>query len=791
MAQPYVKQEWADKVTLINKSRLDHIEEGIYQNSITKAEPGPAGKDGVTPQLKLEGDYIQVSLDNGGSWSNLVPLASITGPQGPEGKAFSIYKTYPSVEAMNQDASNVPEGSFVLIASTEDDPDNAKLYVKGSDAFTYMSDLSGAQGIEGPAGKDGTPGITPVISVKVTTLEAGEEATVTQEGSVEAPVLTFGIPRGKDGTNGQNGSDGVNGADGKNGVTFTPSVDPDGNLSWTNDGDLENPETVNIKGPAGEIPDLENVVRYQSFVAGASPDERKTIQFENGWNLSGKNTAGDDAANLIMLSQWDKVDIGSTRYQMNLNSPDGVVQINDEKVVATTDQVEALGVHSLGNFSSSGQAEAQAAVDGVFNNPAYNVLVYTVNGENGQIINSVGASQTKQFLYWQGKRYTRTVAKVEDDIQVSAWASDDGYVALPNRAVMPTLFSLTTEADSDTVKAALTSTQSNEAITLDDLNKCLQTGYVLRYYAMQSGSVFVGFNGQAFTLTYIGFANPTQDPAVMSICINVTADGVYSVTRNGTKGILLTSKSSVITDLSTKVSTLETTVDHIGNTLIPEMNTNTAKALDAKVSWDQEKKVISLPKDGCISAMRGDPLEGTQPEGGNLLAQRTYDEGATYVTEVGTTKNKLTLNASERPQIDLQDADSEKVAYLSEIEALKKLLPAEIAIPIRGLQDKVYDQATIFDWFGVEDIAGLRKLFTTNRMLWMRYGITSMSLGHMMYRFVIDYAEVNKDGNTIKLMFRGLNTSNDKLADYVFTAKLDGTVVSGNSNVSLVVTDKE
>ena len=189
--------------------------------------------------------------------------------------------------------------------------------------------------------------------------------------------------------------------------------------------------------------------------------------------------------------------------------------------------------------------------------------------------------------------------------------------------------------------------------------------------------------------------------------------------------------------------------------------------------------------------MRGDPLEGTQPEGGNLLAQRTYDEGATYVTEVGTTKNKLTLNASERPQIDLQDADSEKVAYLSEIEALKKLLPAEIAIPLRGLQDKVYDQATIFGWFGVEDIAGLRKLFTTNRMLWMRYGITSMSMGHMMYRFIIDYAEVNKDGNTIKLMFRGLNTSNDKLADYVFTAKLDGTLVSGNSNVSLTVTDKE
>lgn len=41
-------------------------------------------------------------------------------------------------------------------------------------------------------------------------------------------------------------------AAGANGTTFTPSVDADGNLSWTNDGSLENPETVNIKGAQGE-----------------------------------------------------------------------------------------------------------------------------------------------------------------------------------------------------------------------------------------------------------------------------------------------------------------------------------------------------------------------------------------------------------------------------------------------------------------------------------------------------------------------------------------------------------
>ena len=42
------------------------------------------------------------------------------------------------------------------------------------------------------------------------------------------------------------------GGSGENGATFTPSVDADGNLSWTNDKGLTNPETVNIKGDKGD-----------------------------------------------------------------------------------------------------------------------------------------------------------------------------------------------------------------------------------------------------------------------------------------------------------------------------------------------------------------------------------------------------------------------------------------------------------------------------------------------------------------------------------------------------------
>ena len=51
------------------------------------------------------------------------------------------------------------------------------------------------------------------------------------------------------------GGEGIPGKDGKDGVdgaTFIPSIDEDGNLSWSNNKGLENPPTVNIKGSKGE-----------------------------------------------------------------------------------------------------------------------------------------------------------------------------------------------------------------------------------------------------------------------------------------------------------------------------------------------------------------------------------------------------------------------------------------------------------------------------------------------------------------------------------------------------------
>ena len=75
-------------------------------------------------------------------------------------------------------------------------------------------------------------------------------------GSYMALKDVTGVTPSNDGLNwmrlAEKGSDGIDGTDGADGATFTPSVSPDGELSWANDGSLENPDPVNIMGQTGQ-----------------------------------------------------------------------------------------------------------------------------------------------------------------------------------------------------------------------------------------------------------------------------------------------------------------------------------------------------------------------------------------------------------------------------------------------------------------------------------------------------------------------------------------------------------
>ena len=109
--------------------------------------------------------------------------------------------------------------------------------------------LQGEKGDKGDKGDTGATGPQGPQGVSVSSV--AQTTTSTADGGTN--VVTVTLSNGTKSTfNVKNGSKGSNGTNGTNGATFTPSVDSAGNLSWTNNGGLSNPPTVNIKGPKGD-----------------------------------------------------------------------------------------------------------------------------------------------------------------------------------------------------------------------------------------------------------------------------------------------------------------------------------------------------------------------------------------------------------------------------------------------------------------------------------------------------------------------------------------------------------
>ena len=68
---------------------------------------------------------------------------------------------------------------------------------------------------------------------------------------------------------------------------------------------------------------------------------RNHIVLKNHDSILGTATDGT-TYNVAMVSKWDVADFGTAQLHANLNSKDGVVTINDDKVVATKDEIEAV-----------------------------------------------------------------------------------------------------------------------------------------------------------------------------------------------------------------------------------------------------------------------------------------------------------------------------------------------------------------------------------------------------------------------------------------------------------------
>lgn len=184
---------------------VDQAVMNIGMNYVFKVNTvGPDDKATVVQAASGGKNYVTFNIPQGKTGER--------GFRGPAGKAFHIQQTFASVKDMEaSQGQGFDDGDFALIASEPGDPDNSKLYVWTADAkkFNYIDDLSGATGIQGPAGPAPTLHITKAVSLpsnQAPTLKL----TLVSDGNYNVEV---GIPKGEKGDPGKDGHNPVRGTD--------------------------------------------------------------------------------------------------------------------------------------------------------------------------------------------------------------------------------------------------------------------------------------------------------------------------------------------------------------------------------------------------------------------------------------------------------------------------------------------------------------------------------------------------------------------------------------------------
>ena len=185
---------------------------------------GSSGSGGIF--IPSVSDAGIISWTNNAGLPNPTPV-DISGPQGPKGDTGDTGATGPQGE-QGETGPQGPQG------------------IQGE---------QGPQGIKGETGPYYTPSVSSNGDLSWTNNGGLQNPTTV---NIKGPQGDIG-PQGEQGIQGEQGPQGEVGPQGQQGPVgyyYTPSVSSAGDLSWSNNGELENPQTVNIKGPKGDIGDI-------------------------------------------------------------------------------------------------------------------------------------------------------------------------------------------------------------------------------------------------------------------------------------------------------------------------------------------------------------------------------------------------------------------------------------------------------------------------------------------------------------------------------------------------------
>lgn len=271
----------ASTALLMATAVKEAADRGDFDGTAGPAGPaGPVGPQGPQGVQGPKGDTGEAGPQGESGPQGPAGAAGPQGPQGPKGDTgagLSILGYY-ATEAALQAAVPSPTASSVYGVGSCAPYD---IYVwdainsewKNNGAIQGAKGDTGAAGPQGPQGEAGEDGgyYTPSVSSN-----GNLTWTASKSGMPDAPAINIRGPKGDTGAQGPTGPAGAagaageDGADGSDGVTFTPSVDENGNISWTNDGGQTNPQTRNIRGPKGDTGSsgAAGTSAYQAAISG-------------------------------------------------------------------------------------------------------------------------------------------------------------------------------------------------------------------------------------------------------------------------------------------------------------------------------------------------------------------------------------------------------------------------------------------------------------------------------------------------------------------------------------------
>ena len=512
---------------------------------------------------------------------------------------------------------------------------------------------------------------------------------------------------------------------------------------------------------------VENKVDWTDVSTEDNPN-RKAVVLGNHDTLLGTTTSGG-AVNVAMVSKWDKVDLGSAQVELNLNGSATRPTYNDDQQLALMSDVVS-GLESIELVQRSGETESHI----------YDLMV---NGESVGTINVPFDKFIKSVEYVESSHSLNIVFVTEDGEQptpVNLSGLVDVYSAGNGLALADGTFSIKIDEASDSYLTLsesglkLSGVADALALKMDKVNMPSNVVSVLGDVVSEADAVKLQYTGLEYNVKNGAYGEGVAKEVSIPMASQENA------------GVMSSTDKAKLDSLTPDVYEI-----NLANLLSAEDSESISTAIGG---WDN---LVAVPsKNQVIVGLLGNgSVSVSLRKVGNTVSLFYIVDaiGMGYtVNEVNITNSSNELSKSvnthavltEDMVVDTLNSDEATLPLSAKQGKVLDEKTRVIDVPIRTGLNKTYTQEEILGWFGVSDIPSLKKLIP-NCMFVLSYGIL-LTGNPMYYKIPVNYMAF-ESANQIKIVAVGLDTLTDKPVRYTILINLDGTLITEDSNMSLVM----